>query len=94
MGMRFNREKLKAYLFRRKSNAYGLLVITAMSMLATLFCALTGVSKKKVELLVLVTAALIVLCFIQAWRMRKCFRTLHSFKGTRSRKTNEPRSAN
>ena len=86
MSRRLNSEKLKAFLIRRKINAFGLLVITVMSALITLFCALSNAPAKKVEMLIFVTAALVVLCFIQAFKMRKSFRTIRSFKGHRKKK--------
>jgi len=78
MAARFNKEKFRAFLLRRKLNAFGLLSITVMSALITLICALTGMSSRKLDLLVWVTIALVLLCFIQAFKMRRSFRTIRS----------------
>ena len=82
----FNKEKLKQFMIRRKINFFSLIVITAMSALITLVCALTGISSSKLYLMVMVTIALVILCFIQAFKMRKSFRTIRSFKGLRRKK--------
>lgn len=82
---RFNKERLKAFIARRKINALGLSVITAASVLITLFCSMTGF--KRTEILVIVTIALIVLCLLQAFKNRKAFRTMKSFRGWRKKKT-------
>ena len=63
---------------------YGETVITAASALITLYCALTGF--KRTDVLVFVTIALIVLCLIQAFKNKKAFRTMKSFKGWRKKK--------
>lgn len=81
---RFNKERLKAFIARRKINALGLSVITAASVLITLFCSMTGF--KRTEILIIVTIALIVLCLLQAFKNRKAFRTMKSFKGWRKKK--------
>ena len=86
MASYINREKLKAFMLRRRINSFGLFVITVMSALITLVCALTGLSASKLDLLITVTIALVLLCFIQAFKMRKSFRTIRSFKGMRKRK--------
>ena len=79
MSRKFNKERLKAFIARRKINALGLTVITAASALITLYCALTGF--KRTDILVFVTIAMIVLCLIQAFKNKKPFRTMKSFKG-------------
>lgn len=84
MPRKLNRERLKAFIARRKINALGLTVITAASALITLYCALTGF--KRTDVLVLVTIAMIVLCLIQAFKNKKPFRTMKSFRGWRKRK--------
>ena len=88
MAMRFNKEKFKAFLIRRRTNAFGLFVITLMSALVTLICGLRGIAAKKLDLLIWVTLSLIALCFIQAFKMRKSFKTIHAFKGHRKKKSN------
>ena len=84
MPRKFNKERLKSFIARRKINALGLTVITAASALITLYCALTGF--KRTDILVFVTIALIVLCLIQAFKNKKAFRTMKSFKGWRKKK--------
>ena len=84
--MRFNKEKFKAFLIRRRTNSFGLFVITLTSALITLICGLRGISAKKLDILIWVTVALIVLCFIQAFKMRKSFKTIRAFKGHRKKK--------
>ena len=78
MAGRFNKEKLKNFILRRKLNTFGLLVLTIMSAIATFVGSLRGISSRKLDLLVMVTIAMIILCFIQAFKMRKRFRTLHT----------------
>ena len=76
-----NRKKLSAFIARRKINALGLTVITAASAIITLICAMT--SFKRTDVLAMVTIALVALCFVQYFRNRKGFRTMHAFKGKR-----------
>ena len=76
-------------MMRRKINSFSLLVITVMSALITIFSALTGAPSIKLDLMVMVTIALVILCFIQAFKMHKSFRTIRSFKGFR-KKTKKP----
>mgnify|MGYP000670719594 CR=1 FL=1 len=40
MAARFNKEKLKNFILRRKLNSFGLMSLTVMSILVTLICAL------------------------------------------------------
>lgn len=77
------RERLKAFVLQRRLNTLGLLVITLMSAIITLICALSGFHYT--DILVVVTALLIVLCFIQSIKLKKSFRTIHHFKGSRHR---------
>lgn len=86
MGEIRKRDKLKAFLQRRKINALGLLVITVMSAVITLICALKGFART--DLLILVTVLLVLLCGVQAIKLRKTFRTIPSFKGQRKRHSN------
>jgi len=85
MARKFNKERLKAFIARRKSNTLGLTMITAASALITLHCALTGF--KRTDVLICVTIALIALCLLQAFKNRKAFRTMKSFRGWRKKKT-------
>ncbi|MBR4039656.1 MAG: hypothetical protein IKJ11_06095 [Clostridia bacterium] len=80
MARSFNRKKLAAFIQRRKINALGLTVLTAASAVITLLCALTGF--RHTDILVLVTVALVALCFLQYFRNRKGFKTMHAFKGS------------
>ena len=84
MANKLNRERLKAFILRRKLNAFGLLSITVASVLITLLCALIGFPRT--DILAGVTVLLVVLCFVQAFRMRSSFRTIRSFKGSRKKK--------
>lgn len=77
------REKIKAFFIRRKINALGLLVITVMSAVITLLCALTGFSRT--DVLVIVTILLILLCFLQAFKLKKSFRTIRSSHAIRKK---------
>jgi len=79
-----NRKRLAAFIQRRKINALGLTMITAASAVITVICALTGF--KHTDVLSLVTAALVILCFVQYFRNRKGFRTMHRFKGSARKK--------
>lgn len=84
MANKINRERLKAFLLRRRLNAFGLLTITVISAIITILCALNGFDKT--DILVVVTVLLVLLCFVQAFRMRSSFRTIRSFKGSPRRK--------
>lgn len=83
MAKAFNRKNLAAFIQRRKINALGLTVITGASAIITLLCAMTGFAHT--DVLVLVTIALVVLCFVQYLQNRKGFRTIHKFKGFRKK---------
>ena len=85
------REKLKAFLMRRKINALGLLVLTIASAVITVLCAVKRFART--DLLILITALLVVLCFVQAFKLRKSFRTIRSSKGLR-RKRVRPNDGN
>ena len=80
----FNREKLRAFIERRRINAVGLLVITLFSAVITVICAFKRFPRT--DLLAVVTLLLVVLCFIQELKLRRSFRTLRSFKGFHRRK--------
>jgi len=87
MPRKFNRTSLKAFIARRKTNTLGLTIITAASALITLICAMTGF--KRTNVLAVVTILLIALCLLQAFKYRKSFRTIKSFKGSRKKKKSE-----
>ena len=80
----FNKERLRAFIQRRRINALGLLVLTFLSAIITIFCALTGFARTNI--LAIVTLLLVVLCLIQEVKLRKSFRTIKSFKGSRKKK--------
>ena len=84
MAHTISRERFKAFILRRKLNAFGLLVITLLSLITTIICALVGF--KRTDVLVIVTILLIALCFVQRYKMRSSFRTIKSTKGFRRKK--------
>lgn len=88
MAKKFNGEKLKAFLLRRRINTMGLFMTTGVCALLTLLCAVTGFART--GMLIFVTAMLVVLCLFQMWRLRSSFRTMRSFKGFRKRKKRKP----
>ena len=77
------RQRFKNFILRRKLNTLGLLVITLMSGLITIVCAVRGFSHT--DILIFVTALLVILCFVQKVKLKKSFRTIHHFKGSRHR---------
>ena len=77
------RQRFKNFILRRKLNTLGLLVITLMSGLITIACAVRGFSHT--DILIFVTALLVILCFVQKVKLKKSFRTIHHFKGSRHR---------
>lgn len=79
-----SRERLKAFLLRRRLNAFGLLTITAGSLAVTLIAGLCGFAHT--DLLALVALLLVALCFVQGYRMRSSFRTMRSFRGFRRKR--------
>ena len=84
MAHTISRERFKAFILRRKLNAFGLLVITLLSLITTIICALVGF--KRTDVLVIVTILLIALCFVQRYKMRSSFRTIKSTRGFRRKK--------
>ena len=84
MKRRFDREKLKAFIIRRKVNFFGLLAITAVSALSTL--ALWLMHSPRTRILVAVTVLLMLLCALQAYRMRSSYRTMPDFRGFRKKR--------
>lgn len=84
MAGKFNKDKLKAFIYRRQSNTLGLMLITVMSLVITLIAALIG--SDRTDVLACVSILLLVLCSVQLYRVRKSFRTIPSFKGMRKRK--------
>ena len=84
MARKINRERLKAFIFRRKANALGLSMITAFSAGCTVLSALMGF--KRTDVLLAVTVLLALLCLVQAVRMKRSFRTMRTVKSVRRRK--------
>ena len=80
----FNKEWLRAFIQRRRINALALLIITFACALITILCAIRGFART--DILGMVTILLVVLCFIQEFKLRRGFRTLKSFKGSRKKK--------
>ena len=68
------RQRFKNFILRRKLNTLGLLVITVMSALITLICALRGFLYT--DILFIVTLLLVALCFVQSIKLKKSFRTI------------------
>ena len=68
------RQRFKNFILRRKLNTLGLLVITLMSGLITIVCAVRGFSHT--DILIFVTVLLVILCFVQKVKLRKSFRCL------------------
>ena len=77
------RQRFKNFILRRKLNVLGLLVITVMSALITLVCAIRGFVYT--DILFIVSLLLVALCFVQSIKLKKSFRTIHHFKGSRHR---------
>lgn len=75
LNIKLNKAVLRAFIQRRRINALGLLIITAVSAVSTLLCALTGFARTNI--LVIITVLLIALCLSQLLCRRKGFRTLH-----------------
>jgi len=79
-----NKKSLRLFIQRRKINALTLLVLTFVAAVITIVCAVQGFPRT--DILMMVTAALVVLCLIQEVKLRKGYRTIREFKGMRKRK--------
>ena len=76
------RQRFKNFILRRKLNVLGLLVITVMSALITLVCAIRGFVYTDILFIV----SLVALCFVQSIKLKKSFRTIpQHFKSSRRR---------
>lgn len=84
MRKRIDRERIRAFVLRRKANALGLTVITALSVLVTVVSALMRSSKTGI--FAVVSMLLLLLCAVQSYRMRSSYRTMRSFRGFRKKK--------
>ena len=84
MANRINRKRLKAFLLRRKLNSFGLLIITLFSLIISILCLLSGFAHT--DIIITVTVLFVLLCFVQAYKMRRSYRTIRSFKGSPRRK--------
>lgn len=80
----FKRDRLRAFIQRRKINALGLLLTTFVCALITILCAIQGFDRTGT--LGVITILLVILCFIQEIKLRKGFRTMKSFKGSMKKK--------
>lgn len=80
----FKKDRLRAFIQRRKVNALSLLIITFVCSVITVLCALRG--HAHTDVLTIVTILLIVLCLIQEFKLRKSYRTMKSFKGPAKKK--------
>jgi len=80
----FNKARLRAFIQRRKINALALLIITFFCALTTIICAIRGFART--DILGVVTILLVILCFIQEYKLRRSYRTIKSFKGSRKKK--------
>lgn len=89
MGTKINKENFKAFMKRRKLNFYSLLAITCLSILITAICLIVGWIPNRVSILVVVSVLLALLCCLQTYRLRKCFRTMKEFKGQRKKRERE-----
>ena len=77
------RQRFKNFILRRKLNVLGLLVITVMSALITLVCAIRGFVYTDILFIV---SLLVALCFVQSIKLKKSFRTIpQHFKASRRR---------
>ena len=77
------RQRFKNFILRRKLNVLGLLVITVMSALITLVCAIRGFVYTDILFIV---SLLVALCFVQSIKLKKSFRTIpQHFKSSRRR---------
>jgi len=81
----FNKARLRAFIQRRKINALALLIITFACALITIICAVRGFART--DILGVVTILLVILCFIQEYKLRRSYRTIKSFKGSRKKST-------
>ena len=79
-----DRERIKAFIFRRKANFFGLLAITALSLVMTLVFAL--LHSPRTRILIAVSVLLVLLCALQLYRMRSSYRTIPSFRGFRKKR--------
>ena len=80
---KLNKQVVKSFISRRKTNALGLSLITAASVIITLICAMTNFAHT--DVIALVTIAFVILCLVQSIKMRKAFRTIRKFKGWRKK---------
>lgn len=81
---KINKAVLKAFIQRKKINALGLIVITAVSAVMTLLGALTGFART--DILAIITVMMIFLCLLQMIKNGRGFRTLRSSKTLHKKK--------
>lgn len=87
MGHRIDREKIRAFVLRKKANLWGLIAITAISIALTVAAALLGF--RRTGILVVVSVLLVLLCTLQLYKMRSSYRTMPRFRGFRKRRKQE-----
>ena len=83
-GKKSNKDVLKAFLQRKRINALGLIVITAVSALFTLLGALKGFART--DVLAVITVLLVILCLVQIVKNGRGFRTLRTAGGLHKKK--------
>ena len=81
---KINKAVLKAFIQRKKMNALGLIVITAVSAFFTLLGALTGFART--DVLAIITVLMVLLCLVQMIKNGRGFRTLRTSKTLRKKK--------
>lgn len=89
MANKLNKKKLREFFFRRRINFMTLVAITLLSIAVMLICRFTGFIPGRIVILEIVCLLLIILCAVQAFRMRRSFRTMKDFKGKRRKKKEE-----
>ena len=86
---KINKDVLKAFIQRKKINALGLIIITAISAVCTLLGAATNFHRT--DILAIITAVMVLLCILQLIKNGRGFRTLRSSKPLH-RKKREPKA--
>ena len=79
----FNKERLRAFIQRRKINALALLVLTFLFAIVTVICAVNNFPRA--DILAVITILMVVLCMVQEVKLRRSYRTIRSFKGSRKK---------
>ena len=77
-------DKLREFIQRRRINTIGVFMLTLLSLVLTIVGAL--VSFPRTYILAFVTVMLTLLCAMQVLKLRKGFRTIRDFRGSRRRR--------